>query len=415
VEIKNRGWTMTWCAVGINLACGILYSWSVFAAALVNDLGLTKTEASIPNAIALGMLALLSIPGGRLQDRFGPRICATICGLLVGVGFIVSSFASSLTVLALSFGVITGSGIGLAYGATTPAAVKWFPPQKRGLISGLVVAGVGLAAVYQAPLTQYFVSNYGVKNAFLIEGIIFSVVILVLAQFLSNPPEGYVPSGTSSPVKGSGVTANREFSPKEMAATSQFWLIWLMYACGSVAGLMIIGQLAIIAKLQANIAWAFVFVAFLAIFNSSGRVVGGFLADKLGRTNTLLIVFVAQAINMFFFSTYTTSNLLLMGIGIAGICYGALFSIFPALTFDYFGMKNGGVNYGIVFTSWGLAGVIGPIMAGYVVDSTQSYHLAYMVSAGLLVISTILVLFLKAPKVTEDSKVVARASESLGA
>lgn len=411
MEIKNRGWTMTWCAVGINLACGILYSWSVFAAALVNDLGLTKTEASIPNAIALAMLALLSIPGGRLQDRFGPRICATICGVLVGVGFIVSSFASSLTVLAISFGVITGAGIGLAYGATTPAAVKWFPPQKRGLISGLVVAGVGLAAVYQAPLTQYLVSSYGVKNTFLIEGIIFSVIILVLAQFLKNPPEGYVPPGMASS-KGTVVTSTREFSPREMAATPQFWLIWLMYGFGSVAGVMIIGQLAIIAKLQANISWAFVFVAILAIFNSAGRVVGGFLADKLGRTNTLTLVFAAQAINMFFFSTYTTSNLLIMGIGIAGVCYGALLSVFPALTFDYFGMKNGGVNYGIVFTSWGLAGVIGPIMGGYVVDLTQSYHLAYMISGGLLVISTILVLFLKVPKVAMDSKVAVQASEA---
>jgi OFA family oxalate/formate antiporter-like MFS transporter len=398
VEVKNRGWTMTAIAVGINMCCGILYSWSVFAAALVNDLGLTKTEAALPNAIGMAMLALMSIPGGKLQDRFGPRISATICGVLVGLGFILASFADSIITLSLFFGFITGAGIGLAYGATTPAAVKWFPPQKRGLISGLVVAGIGLAAVYQAPLTQYLVDSYGVKNTFLIEGILFAAIILILAQFLKSPPAGYVPLGTEAPAKAAVATTGREYTPGEMVRTPQFWFIWLMYGCGSVAGVMIIGQLAIIAEIQANIAWAFVFVAILAVFNTTGRIAGGILADKIGRTNTLLLMFVGQAVNMFFFSSYTTSSLLIMGIAVAGVCYGSLLAVFPTLTFDYFGMKNGGVNYGIVFCAWGLAGVIGPIMGGYIVDQTQSYHMAYLISAGLLIISAILAFLLKAPQ-----------------
>ncbi len=392
---QNRGWIVTWCAVGINLMCGMLYSWSVFAAALVKDLGFTKTEASIPFTIALGMLALLAIPGGKMQDRFGPRVCTSIGGVLAGGGLIIAGFSDSLVMFALAFGVITGSGIGLGYGATTPAAVKWFPPKKRGLISGLVVGGVGLASVYVAPMTQYFINNFGVKKAFLIEGIIFLTIIMILSQFLSSPPAGYIPQGMPAQDPGSSTKPKREYSPGEMIATYQFWLIWLMYACGSLAGLMIIAHMAIIAKVQVNIGWAFVFVAILAIFNAGGRIIGGFLSDKLGRTKALIAMFALQGINMLLFSGYTSSTLMTIGIALTGIGYGSLLSIFPALTFDFYGMKNGGVNYGIVFTAWGVAGVIGPVMAGRIVDLTKSYHVAYMVAAGLCAVSIVMVMLIR--------------------
>lgn len=396
--MENRAWRVTWCAIGINLALGMVYSWSVFAAALVKELGFTKTQAQLPYTVALLMLAFLSVPGGRLQDRLGPRVITTVGGILAGVGMIMASFADSITVFTIAFGLISGSGIGLAYAATTPAAVKWFPPQKRGLISGMVVAGVGLASVYVAPMTQYFINNFGVKQAFLLEGILFGVAILIMSQFVSNPPDGYIPAGSTPQAGGPVIKASRDYSPTEMMATPQFWQIWLMYGCGSVAGLMIIGHMALIAKVQANVAWAFIFVSILAIFNAGGRVVGGILSDKIGRNKTLITMFLLQAINMAIFKYYTTSPLLILGIACTGIAYGSLLSVFPALTFDYFGMKNGGVNYGLVFTSWGVAGVIGPIMAGRIVDLTKSYNTAFMVAAGLLIFSIVLVLTLKAPK-----------------
>ncbi|MCR4442383.1 MAG: OFA family MFS transporter [Peptococcaceae bacterium] len=394
----NKGWLVTGCAVGINLACGMLYSWSVYAAALVKELGFTKTQATLPYTIALAMLALLSIPGGRLQDRFGARLCATVCGILCGAGLIICGFTSSTAILIVGFGIIAGSGIGLGYGATTPSAVKWFPPQKRGFISGLVVGGVGLAPVYVAPMTQYFVNSFGVKQTFLIEGLVFGAVILVLSQFLANPPAGYIPPGMPEQAGADGVASKRDFTPLEMSKTVQFWLIWGMLACGALAGLMIIGHIALIAKVQADIDWAFAFVAMLAIFNAGGRVVGGLISDRVGRRTALLLVFAFQAANMLLFKYYTTAAWLVLGIAIAGTCYGSLLAIFPALTFDYYGMKNGGVNYGIVFSAWGVAGVIGPIMAGYVVDLTKSYHAAYLIAACLLVISLALVMMLKPPK-----------------
>ncbi len=399
MEKNTKAWVVTWCATGINLALGMIYSWSIFAAALIQDLGFSKTQAQLPYSIAILVLALLSVPGGRLQDRFGPRICATIGGLLAGSGLILAGFAESLLVLAISVGLITGSGIGLATAATTPAAVKWFSAQKRGLISGLVVAGVGLASLYVAPLTQYFIDKFGIKKAFWVEGIIFGIAIVSLAQFLAHPPKGYISEDSQEKYPNeSEINLTRDFTPTEMLATPQFWLIWFMYGFGALAGLMIIGHMAIIAKIQAKVEWAFIFVSILALFNAAGRLLGGILSDKFGRHKVLMMMFILQAINMVLFKAYHTVPLLLMGIAITGIAYGALLSVVPALTFDYFGTKNGGINYGLVFTSWGVAGVVGPTMAGRIVDMTQSYNLAFMVAAGFLVISVLLVLAIKSPK-----------------
>lgn len=403
----NKAWKVTICAIGINMVLGMIYSWSVFAVALVNELGLTKTQAQIPYTTAILTLALLSVPGGKLQDRLGPRVITTIGGILAGAGMIIAGFAESITIFTAAFGLISGTGIGLAYAATTPAAVKWFPPQKRGLISGMVVAGVGLASVYVAPMTQYFIDNFGVNQAFWMEGIIFGVSIIIMSQFISNPPQGYVYAASLTQVAKPAAKPPRDYSPSEMITTTQFWLIWLMYGFGSVAGLMIVGHMAIIAKIQANVAWAYVFVSILSIFNAAGRVIGGFLTDKIGGNKTLIAMFLLQAINMVLFKFYTTSPLLIFGIAWTGIAYGSLLAVFPTLTFNYFGIKNGGVNYGLVFTSWGVAGVIGPIMAGRIVDHTKSYNNAFIVAAGLLLFSVILVLLLKAPKQKTGNKPIA--------
>ena len=290
--------------------------------------------------------------------------------------------------------------MGLGYSAPTPAAVKWFQPHKKGQIAGLVVGGFGLAAVYIAPLTNYLIKNFGISKAFFIEGVLFFVIILVLSQVLAFPPKNYVPYGGPPPATKKGATnstSGRDYTPGEMLKTPQFYKLWLMFCFGASAGLLIIGHLATISQIQGAIQWGFILVAILAIANASGRVGAGWLSDKLGRTNTMLMVFVIQAVNMLLFSTYTTGATLLIGSVITGLAYGSLLSLFPSITYDYFGMKNAATNYGLVFSSWGAAALIGPIIAGIAADLTGGYQASYIISAVLLLIAAAITFVTKSP------------------
>lgn len=400
-ESQSKGWVVTFSGMGVNLALGVLYAWSVFAAALVDQLGWTKTQAALPYTVACVVFAIIMVPAGKLVDRYGPRWVASLGGVFCGAGLIIAGVTESLALAVIGFGIITGIGLGLGYSAPTPAAVRWFPPEKKGQIAGLVVAGFGLASLYISPMTKAFIGIWDVKYAFFVEGLLFMVVILFLSQFLAFPPQGYTPQSTAKATSKSSrapVSSRYDYSPMEMMSTPQFWMLWLMFALTASAGLMIIGHLAKIASMQAQVNWGYIMVAALAVFNAGGRFVAGLLSDRLGFTITMLLVFLLQAGNMLMFSYYVTGATLLIGGCIAGLCYGALLSLFPSATYSFFGMKNAGVNYGLVFTAWGAGSLIGPIVAGVMADTYNSYNNAYFISAGLLVLAALITLATKAPK-----------------
>ncbi len=398
----SRGWVVAFSGMGVNLGLGVLYAWSVFAAALVDQLGWSKTEAALPYTIACVIFALIMVPAGKLVDRYGPRWIASLGGIFCGVGLIIAGVTDSLLMAIIGFGVITGIGLGLGYSAPTPAAVRWFPPERRGQIAGLVVAGFGLAALYISPMTKAFIGLWDVKYAFFVEGLIFIVVILILSQFLSFPPKGYIPPAAAvkkaGPSKRAPVSSGFDFSPGEMMATPQFWMLWIMFALTASAGLMIIGHLAKIASIQAGVEWGYIMVAALALFNAGGRFIAGLLSDRLGYTTTMLLVFLLQAGNMLMFSNYVSGYALLIGGCIAGFCYGSLLSLFPSATYSFFGMKNAGINYGLVFTAWGAGSLIGPIVAGWMADTYNAYNNAYYISAALLILAALITLITKVPK-----------------
>lgn len=395
----NKAWSVVMAGMGVNLALGVLYSWSVFAKALTDQLHWTKTESQFPYTMACVVFAIFMVIAGRWVDKAGPRVISTVGGILVGAGMVLAGLTQTVFGITVGFGLIVGAAIGFGYSAPTPAAIKWFQPHKKGQIAGIVVAGFGLASVYTAPLTNYLVSTVGIGKSFIVEGIIFFSVIIILSQFLSYPPQGYVPYGGPPPRTKSGKATGSQvdYSPREMMSTPQFYLLWIMFCFAASAGLMIIGHLAKISQIQGGINWGFILVAVLAIANAGGRIMAGWLSDKLGRTNTMLIVFCLQAANMFLFANYKSAELLLVGSVITGLAYGACLSLFPSATYDYFGLKNAGVNYGLVFTAWGAAALIGPILAGRVVDLTGSYETSYIVSGVLLLISAGLSFITKEP------------------
>jgi MFS transporter, OFA family, oxalate/formate antiporter len=394
----KKGWVVTLAGTGLNLTLGILYAWSMFSKQLTetienNGFGWSKTHATLPYTIAIACFALVMVPAGRLQDRFGPRIVATTGAVLAGSGLIVAGFSTPKEIFyaILGFGILGGTGIGLGYAAATPAAVKWFSAEKKGLIVGLVVGGFGLAPVYIAPLSKYLLAAYGISSSFMILGVAFLVMATLLALLITNPP--VTPTAQpSAKTTLSAPPAQKDYTWREMLKTPRFYSLYLQFACAATAGLMIIGHLARIVSVQSGnkIKAGFVFVALLAIFNAAGRIIAGFVSDFIGRVVTIALVCTLQALMIFFFPYLSSVNDFILGSIVVGFNYGACLSLFPATTADYWGTKNLGLNYGILFTSWGVGGILGPLLAGKIADTTGSYSQAYTVAAGFLVFAVLL-------------------------
>lgn len=396
----------------INLCLGVLYAWSVFSKELQDQLGFTATQTSLPYSVAIILFALFMVPAGIMLDRLGPRLLLLLSGLLIGVGFAIAGLTLSVAGLVIGFGIVAGAAMGFGYAAPTPTAAKWFKPHLRGTITGIVVSGYGLAAVYVSPLADSLISRFGIANAFYYLGAFFTILIVLSSFFMKSPPKGWVPVGGEAPVSktnedqaSSSISTDRkDFSPGEMMKTLQFWSLWIMYAFSASAGLIIIGHVAKIAQTQGGLETGFLFAALLAIGNAGGRIVTGIVSDKIGRSATLILVFIIQAVNMFAFASYTSPMTLTVGAIVTGATYGALLALFPATTWDWFGLKHAGTNYGLIFTAWGVGGLVGPLMAGRVIDATGGYGAAYIISAILLLIAAGLGFITRAPKVKNFTK-----------
>jgi OFA family oxalate/formate antiporter-like MFS transporter len=399
-SIKNKGWTVTIAALSINLVLGVLYAWGVMAKALVVQWHWSKADAALPFTVSTAAFAITMIFAGRLQDKVGPRLIAALGGIVLGLGLVASSYAQSPAVMLVTFGLVGGIGIGLGYSATTPPAIKWFPPSKKGLITGIVVSGVGLAAVYISPLTQFLLKAVGIHQTFLYLGLGSIVVVALLAQILRNPPPGFQPVATAAATPAAKAAAAPRPGPRLERDASHLAVLPPVVDVHSVglgrvddhrprshhcqgAGALGMGALC---------PWFC-----LPIFNSVGRVVSGVLSDRIGRTQTMVLAFVLQACNMFVFSHYTSSALLVFGSAFTGLCYGTIFTLMPAATADFYGIKNLGVNYGFLFTGFGVAGVFGPLLGGKIRDLTGTYATSYTISAIMLLVGAALAFTTRSP------------------
>ncbi len=387
-------WKYVVAAIVINLCLGAVYAFSILVPPLEAEFHWTRIETSPAFTIALLTFALSMIPAGRLQDRRGPRTVVTIGGVLIGVGMILSSYTSSLPWLYVSYGVLLGLGIGFAYGAPIATCSKWFPDRK-GLITGLVVFGFGGGAILFAPLWTFFITNYSWQFNFLVSGLLFMALTVTSAQIMKNPPKDYKPSGWNPPEKTK--VAKTDFEPTAMIKTLPFVLIWVSYWFGTNAGLMIISQakqvsmeIAGMDSLQASLA-----VSILGGFNAVGRILWGFVGDKIGREKALTMGFLGCATALSIISVVSESTLFLVGLCLMGLCFGGFLASYPALTSDRYGSKNLGVNYGVVFTAYGAGSVLGPIMASYFRTYQGSYLPAFYISIVLAILGMVISLFLR--------------------
>lgn len=400
MSFKDRAIQVLMASCGVNLCIGILYAWSVFKNALVVEHGWSNSQASFPYTVSIVVLSLAVLGAGFVQDKIGPRKVLMTGSLLAGGGLLLSSVSLSPLVLTVTFGILTGCGIGFAYACLNPVVMKWFHSSQKGLVNGLIATAFGIASIYLAPLVSYLIAQYGISQSFFVLGCMLLLIAFPLACTIDNPPENYIAKlpknkTTNLTQQNSAVEKFTETPWNEMLKKREFYILWLMYAFSSAAGLMVIANITSIAAIQADITDGAYLVVALALFNSGGRLATGILSDKLGGVRTLTLAFALQGVNMLLFASYDNSVLLIIGAGVAGIGYGALLAVFPSIMASFYGLKNYGANYGVLYTAWGAGGFIGPVLAAIAVDMTGSYHIAYQICAALMAITVCLALWLQ--------------------
>jgi OFA family oxalate/formate antiporter-like MFS transporter len=399
-RLPNRG-LFPVLGILMNLCMGNLYAWSVFRIPLQKAYGWTAIEATVPFALSIVFFAIAMVIAGRMQDKLGPRTVAMVGGILVGAGFILSSFfGSTLTGLYITFGGIAGLGIGAAYVTPIAVTVKWWP-DKRGLMTGMVVLGFGAGAIIGGIGGPILIGKVGVLTTFLIFGIIFGAVITFCGALLRNPPAGYKPAGWSPPAPAPGAkVVKADFTPGEMVATLPFWLLWLEYLIAAGVGLIVISQASPIgqevAKLTPVVAGGALTI--LAVFNGLGRPGFGYISDALGRSRSMALIFAMYiAALMFVLPNATTFGMYVVGLCMVGFAFGGTLALMPAFTADFFGTKGLGINYGWLFSAYGVAGSVLVLYAARVRQITGAWTTAFWYLTILCAVGLVLTFVTKAP------------------
>src|SRR5271157_1361563 len=399
-EVSISRWWRVVGGMSMNLALGSLYAWSIFVAPLEKEFGWKRAQTSAVFGIAVVVFALSFIVAGRLQDKFGPFWISLTGGVLVSLGFFLCAYTHSLTYLYFCFGVIGGLGNGFGYSTPIPVMAKWFP-DKRGLAVGLAVAGYGGGSAIFGPLANLkLIPAYGVHTTFQILGVIFLVMTLFGAFLLKNPPAGYKPAGWTPAPASKAAATTYDFSPGEVLRTPAFYFMWTAYWLGTLAGLMVISQLVPFAKSVGipSAALATMGLVVGAIGNASGRILSGWMSDTLGRLNVLRLMIAISMIAMpILYQVGGNVAPLYVMVFIVYWCYGTQLSVNASTAADFWGTKNAGINYGMLFTAWGVAGIIGPRIAGVLFDKYKNYQMAFYTAAILAAVALLCELAAKRP------------------
>jgi MFS transporter, OFA family, oxalate/formate antiporter len=429
-KVMNR-WYVVIGAVLIQLCLGAIYAWSVFTPRLIKPFaeggiyGFTAAQSQWVFSVGLLIFAVVMVVSGRMMARVGPRKLAVASAIVLGLGYILGGlFGNTFTAQLICIGIIGGAGIGLGYVVPIAVGVKWFP-DKKGMVTGLAVAGFGFGAmIWVKSADSWFhlldtlnIFNLGgVQSVFLLYGIIFTIAVFLGSIVMIDPPQGYVPAGWTppQPTTTSAAIGMVDFDSKEMMAKPQFYMTWLTFLFSAMAGLMVIGNIKLfgIDALKAQgievavaSAAAGTAVAWLAILNGLGRIVWGTVSDKLGRKMSIFLMCLFQGIIMlFFYKMGSTALMLIIGACIIGFNFGGNFALFPAITADYFGNKNVGLNYGYVFFSYGVAGILGPQIAAHFKDAAKGsadpsiWVTPFMIAGIACLLGAAITLILKPPK-----------------
>ena len=388
--LARHRWTIAVASIIVQLALGTVYASSVLVLPIMARYGVSKAEAALTFTLTIAALGITAGFGGVLQRRYGPRAIATAAGLLYGGGVCLAAFAPNIVVLYLTFGIIGGIGLGLGYIVPVAMLIRWFP-DKRGLISGLAVAGFGGGAMAVSPFAAALLRSTGLHGTLIVLGLAYIGIIVAAAQFFRAAPEDYAPKGWQRPVSADHGAAARHYTLAEALRSPGWYLLWLVLALNVTAGAALVSVAAPLAQNICGVTPTTAALAVMAISltNGAGRPLWGWASDKIGRPATFAILFLVQFVAFRALAGVAEFGPLLALCMVIGMCFGAGFAAMPAFAADFFGSKNAGAIYGAMLTAWSAGAVAGPTLIASI-----DYRLAAGMIAWLMLASAALPLWI---------------------
>jgi MFS transporter, OFA family, oxalate/formate antiporter len=407
-QITNR-WFVVFGSILIQISLGAVYAWSVFTPAL-KAAGWSKIDTQVVFALGLASFALVMVFAGTAIAKFGPRKLAVMGGVTLGFGYVFAGFfgGTEFWAVCLGVGLIGGAGIGLGYVVPIAVSMRWFP-DKKGMITGIAVAGFGFGAmgwVKMAGAWGHLIELYSLSGTFIIYGVAFTTLILIGSLWMVMPPKGWKPDGfiDTAPAAAKG---RQSYTVREMLRTPQFYLVFLTFAVSAGAGLMSIGlmklypmealQAAGYGAIEASAIAGTAMAVFFSLANGIGRIAWGTMSDRIGRRRSVMVMTTTQAIVLFAFTNMAGNEYLLyLGALLIGFNFGGNFALFPTLTADIFGNERVAQNYPFIFLSYGVGGIAGPLLGGMLGDM-GNFPLAFSICGVACLIGSACTMMIQKP------------------
>lgn len=399
MRVANR-WLIAVAGVCLQMALGAAYAWSVFRIPLSKEFGWSISQVTLTFLISWFFLGCFAFLGGLLMKRIGPRVVAMVAGVLWGGGVFLASFsAHKLWWLYLTYGVIGGTGLGMGYIVPITVLVKWFP-DRRGLITGIAVAGFGAGSLFSAPAAGWLMRHVGLMPTFAYLGIAYGLIALAAGSFMQNPPEGWQPEGWTPTAKHISQRSDRDYTLGQALGTWQWWAICMLMSINTMAGLSIVSQAAPIFQEigKASAATAAGLVGVISIGNGVGRIFWSWVSDLTTRKAAFFMMYLVEAI--LFWTYHSIGSLTVLGIVtfVVVMCYGGAYGITPAFAADYFGPRDVGSIFGLMMVPWAFASAFGPLLFAYLRQINGNYNQALYLIAGLMTTALILPILVNPPR-----------------
>lgn len=389
-KIRNR-WLIAASAVGIHIAIGSVYAWSVYTKPLIQEFGWDLKDTQFTFSLAIFFLGISAAFLGHYLEKKGPRRSGILAAIFFGIGIAGSGLAihlESIYLLYLFYGVFGGIGLGLGYITPVSTLVKWFP-DRRGLAAGLAIMGFGFAALISSPLIVYLISKVGIANTFYITGAGYFTIIFISSLYLAPPPKDWLPAGFKEGMLNAKKKISTDLSQltaNEAVKTRRFWYLWSMLFINITCGIAIISVASPMAQEYTGLTpvAAATMVGIMGLFNGVGRIGWASFSDLIGRPAMYSIFFGIQIIAYFLLPGITNALLFQVLIFVILSCYGGGFATIPAFIGDVFGTKQLGAIHGYILTAWAAAGMAGPLFAAWARTVTNNYNGTMYFFAGML-------------------------------